>query len=278
MHTWFQNLNKHERRRHWLNVRGHFGLDWDRVFAKYQLCTGPNLRLELEDDEGSLQITVGFILGALYLTLPWIKMPRRMIDRHWGFYIYEWTLVFFWGGKVHESGSKDPWWWNVHLNLPDILFGSMVHFEQERAKAYAPRTFWFRGKRFEMDSIEICLGHWFRPRIPMSIWCKKVMRMHLEIKKPPLHAGKGENEWDCGDDGSFGMCASYDGPNPREDYEGALAHCCLRYCESVHRDIKRRGRAMGDEAPIGEFGFLYSGREPDPDDPQGATIAGSIGG
>jgi hypothetical protein len=269
MHNWFQNLNDGKRKRHVAHFRGSFGPSWERQWLKYEVCTGPALRFEVSDDEGRLQLGLGLGFASLWLTFPWLKVPEHWEDRHWGFYVFEWTFRFFWGAHTMESSSKDPWYYNVSFNVLDVLLGQTVHFESKRLKSYGPRDFEFRGKRFTMDDIELKLGHWFRPRIPMALYCQKVMRMHLEIKNPPMRAGKGENSWDLDDDGSFGMTAPYDGPAPSwKNQEEVFAHCCLRYCESAAKDIKRYGRASGDSEPHDAFGFKYIGRKPSPEDPQ----------
>lgn len=261
MHHWFQNLNEGRRRR-WFNFRGSFGGDWRRQWLRYEVCSGRALRFQVEDDDGALQLSLGLGVISLYLIFPWLRVPWKE-DRHWGFYVYEWTLWFSWGGSTMSWSSSDPWYHGFNFNLPDFLFGRTVHFETDQlgSSGSGPRIFEFRGKRFTMDNIELKRGHWFRPRIPMALYCRKVMRMHLEIKAPPLRAGKGENSWDLDDDGSYGMTCPYDGPEISwGNQEAVYAHCCLRYCESAAKDIKRYGRAGDDNAPSGAFGFTYIGR------------------
>ena len=259
MYNWFQNL-KNKKHRRWFHFRGALGSSWDKQWLRYEICQGLAVKAQLEDDEGHVQIILGTLLASLYLTFPRLNTPKWLKDRRYGFYIFDWTFVFFWGGFINENRAKDPWYYNYHMNLKDAILGERVHFERSGMESYEPFAFEFRGKRYVMDKIEIKLGHWFRTRIPMALYCEKAMMMSLECKNPPLRAGKGESDWDCGDDGSYGLHMRYDGPELNwNNRDAVFAHCLLRYCEHAAKDIKKYGRASGDTEAVDAFGFKYLG-------------------
>jgi len=80
------------------------------------------------------------------------------------------------------------------------------------------------------------------------------------LVKPPMRAGKGENSWDCGDDGTYGLTSPYEGPEVTYmNKEQAFEYCCRRYCEGVSKAIHKYGRGSGDIAPPEEIGFKYLG-------------------
>lgn len=101
--------------------------------------------------------------------------------------------------------------------------------------------------------------------------------MEVEIKNPPKHAGKGENSWDCGDDGTYGMSRPYSGPDIKSiwlNQESVFEYCCLKYCEHVVRDIQKYGRASDDQLlPKDLILFSYIGRKPKADSGEASEVS-----
>jgi hypothetical protein len=138
--------------------------------------------------------------------------------------IHDWKIwVTPWGRKM-EWHTRDPWWVRGFTIEPAKLLGQqvadsrivgrqdvIVPMPEGTYKATATTEEWIRGRRF-----------WFKRR-SSSVW--------LEIPKGIPHAGKGENSWDCGDDGLFGI-----GGDTVEDAIG-------RAVASVLRDRRRYGHA-----------------------------------
>lgn len=282
--VWFQNLNKdgYERKRR-LNVRGCIGRSWDDVWLKYQVATGPAFKFNIErDDEGpGVDVVLGLFFITFYLTFEKLRLPFLKPGREYGFYIFEWRLWVFCGRSKWESRHDDPWYYKVVVDFPKLLFGDTVYFEKDRGlKNGQPVLFEFRSKQYEMNEIEVSEGHWFRERIPMALYCQRVMRMHLKIEKPPGFAGKGENDYDCGDDASYGLTCPYDGPPPNWQYRDAVfEYCCRVYCENVSKSIKKRGRASGDDVPADVVDFKYLGVKPlDGPNGPGSGVAGNVRG
>lgn len=51
-------------------------------------------------------------------------------------------------------------------------------------------------------TVKLTLDSWKRPRAP---WMTKRHRAQIDLKQPIPHEGKGENPWDCGKDGLYGL-------------------------------------------------------------------------
>lgn len=272
MHTWFQNLNdNHPPHRHWLNFRGSVGRTYDKTWFKYELHTGPALRFTMDALQGKTKFSFGIVFFTLYLTIygvtvPFIPKGDKYSDwgREYGFYWFEWTFWAFFGRDPMSGSSKDPWYYQIVIHPLDLLFGKTKHFENERLKTYSPVLFEFRGKPYQMDEIKITQAYWFKTRIPFGLWHRRVPRMHLDIKKPPGFAGKGENSYDCGDDATYGTCQMYKGPPVHHSRRDEIFEYCLKtYCDDVMKSIKRYGRCSGDEVAKDESGFRYIGQPRD---------------
>lgn len=270
LHTWFQNFDDSH---HWVHFRGSVGRTWERDWFRYEFCTGLALSLSVQGAERGTLFTFGLLFCTLYLTL-----PVQWVQRQYGFYVHEWRLCAFFGSRPMESSSKDPWYYRIAWDIPKTLFGRAWHFEDERLTNYEqPILFEYRGKQYQMDKIRITDSYWFRSRIPFGLWRRKIQRMHLDIKDPPKYAGKGENSWDCGDDGSYGTTQPYKGPAPIwTNNDAVFEWCCRKYCEDTSGYIRRYGRASGDDVPPEAIGFKYLGRKRDPMAGECAVEAGNV--
>lgn len=270
MYYWFQDLNESGRR--WFHFRGSIGRAWDQMWFKYELATGPALSFRLTPEEGKTRFSFGMGFVTLYLTIYGLRVPLLTKGREFGFYWHEWTFRAFFGSQPWESSSSDPWYYKINFCPPDFLFGQAVYFTKEVMKSYSPQHFMFRGKEYVMDSIVVEDSFWFRPRIPFSLYHKKMRGMDLKINNPPRRAGKGENSWDCGDDATYGVSRQYNGPEVTWANEKAVFEYCVRtYCDGVMKDIGRYGRASGDTAldsKVSDFSFIGTKREPTNDSGQ----------
>ncbi|MBA7632417.1 hypothetical protein ES703_39963 [subsurface metagenome] len=104
----------------------------------------------------------------------------------------------FWTSNMGWS-SKTPYWRRGSFDFADFLLG--------RSK-YARKVIEERDVEIPMPEktysahVELCEDTWKRPR-----WFSKtIKRIDAKIPKGIPHQGKGENSWDCGEDGCFGMC------------------------------------------------------------------------
>lgn len=278
MHTWFQNLNDNAKRTRWFAFRGSVGKDYNHAFFKYEFCSGRAFRFTFEPKEHKTSFVLGLLFFTAYLTFYGLRIPLITKGREYGFYIYEWAVWLFCGRKPDESNTKDPWYYQQVWNPLNWIFGKCIHFDSEiiAAKNYEPIHFEFRGKEYQMDKIKLMNSFWFRSRIPFGLYKKKIVRMDIKINKPPMHSGKGENSWDCDDDGTLGICGPYEGPKPTyENNDEVYEFICRKYCDESMRSIKKYGRAGGDESPRDVSGFKYLGRKKSEGNTESALFAGN---
>ena len=260
---WFQNLN--DDGRHWFHFRGSFLNRNHQTLLRYSLWSGRALRLEYahgagDEREATLSIGLGFVTIHLGVPLPdkWC-FKRKCIatwdnnrefyvtdGRRYGFYWREWALVWFWHQREHESGNG-PWWRYFYFHLDDFIWGRTEYMTHDITEAENVQ-FKLGGKTFVMNSIRWYDATWFRRRIPIALYANKMVRVEMKIDKPPMRAGKGENSWDCGDDGSFGLTMSWNHKRPNWlDKSESVREAIREYADNALKDAKRYGAGGGEQ-------------------------------
>lgn len=126
-----------------------------------------------------------------------LTLPDR---REFSLSIHDWTLRLTPWGRWGEWRARDPWWIRgISLNLPDVALGRSKYSERVIAESIpcsVPMPEGTYAATAKVTQQEWKRPLWFR-RSTVSAW--------LDIPKGIPHAGKGENSWDCGDDGLFGI-------------------------------------------------------------------------
>lgn len=261
----YQDLNESGHRL--FHFRGAVGSSWDSQWFKYELASGKAFKFRINPEETKTRFTLGLIFFSIYLTIYGLRIPLLTKGREFGFYTSDWALHAHFGSKPWESDSRDPWYYSISFYPLDFLFGKTIHFDDTIMKSYSPQRFMFRGKEYVMDEIKILRGNWFRSRIPFGLYKKQLVSLSVDIKNPPMRAGKGENSYDCDDDAIFGLSRDYKGPEPTwQNKKAVFEWCCRRYCEEAFKDIRKYGRAAGDELPGNYYQFEFLG-EPAPTNP-----------
>lgn len=177
---------------------------------------------------------------ALVLHFAWFSLylhTERVMPRWWRhdkedaeygltFYGEDWRLSWKWGADPMSWSSRDPKWKNGTRSLKDVFFGPMQYREG------FPETHRIAVPMPEGAYTGTCVmrdDSWKRP-----FWFRQIIRRaHIDMDKGqqvPV-PGKGENGWDCGEDGIFGMTC------PARDVQGAVAHVRA----SAMRDRERHG-------------------------------------
>ncbi len=287
MRHWFQNLKKEDKDKRWFHFRGsvYFGEKERRSFD-YSFASGPALSLKYthgSGDEYKSLIVIGALFFTMYFTfyLPkrfyfqkkciatWDKEnPNREFylcqGRKFGFYLYDWAFVWSFYEKEHESSTRDPWWMSQYIHIDEIFLGKMEAIKDD-LQSEENIYFMLGDKEFKMDSISWHRWRRFRRFIPYSLYHKTTLSLELKITRPPVRAGKGENSWDCGDDGTYGMSTHW--PHPIPGWTNRDAHIKQAieiYVESVMRDVKRYGRSRDPRRGVArEDVFKYIGRRVD---------------
>lgn len=280
MHSWFQNLN--DDGRHLIHFRGSVGSNWDRTWFRYELSSGPALALKLThgetlNDHEATQIRLGLFFFSVWLTF---RLPKKFYfkkkciatwdnnrefylteGRDYGFYFHDWAFVWSFHAKVMESCSSDPWWMRAYIHLDELVFGKWERLED---KLVSTENVFFKigDKEFKMDSI-----HWYRNRrfrrfIPYSLYHSTYYKVEMKIDKPPMRAGKGENSWDCGDDGTYGMTGLWQHEIPSYlNREDCTKKAIQIYIENVMADAKRYGGGDGERGIRANLPYEYIGRK-----------------
>ncbi len=171
-------------------------------------------------ESGKIRMSVG--LYVLYVTagirLPWIKADCA---RDFSITFHDWAVRWCiwrdpWGGWDHTV----PRWRDGSFHPIDAIFGRPIctRTTKERREVVVPMP-----ERPYEATAELVEFSWKRPRFP---WSKKMLRVSIDIPGGIPHSGKGENSWDCGDDGTFsittGKCHSI------PEGVGVLVGSCLR--------------------------------------------------
>jgi len=282
MYNFFQNLN--ESKKKLFHFRGAFARDYNSRIFSYEVYTGPALKLkyqhgEAEDLDASSRLTIGlfFITVCLSFYLPdsWY-FKRKCVatwdngrefyivrGREYGFYFYNWAFVWSWHNKINESSAKDPWWMRQYIHLDELIIGKLERLEDSLIEA---ENIWFKlgDKEFVMDSIKWERNRSFRRFIPYSLFHRTWYSVKMDIKKPPMVSGKGENSWDCGDDGTFGLSAPWrfdiipNWTNRQECIRLAIQY----YVDGVLKDAFRYGGSSSERGVNRDSVYSYIGTKP----------------
>lgn len=219
MHWHKQRLGRFSGRCWWhfgSDSRKTVGLEW--TFFRFRCEASASV-----DDEGWHFSVALPLLFTAYLSLEGFRMwkPRRKCIATWDgnreFWltderecrvsIHHGALWIKLWSKVMETDFSDPWWVRgVSFDFLDILFG--------RAKCETTK-----GESFPVlvpmpeasypGTATVETRTWRRPRWPL-VWHRRT-DVTVDMKEPIPVPGKGENSWDCGEDGIYGYgCSSTD--------------------------------------------------------------------
>jgi hypothetical protein len=197
--------------RAWLyfGVNSVLGVQW--VFRPY----GIGADVTFGGGEHDFGSAFHFALFSLYIHGERV-LPRRWIPNDYDghgfgllFYFDGCYLRWSWNENPMEFRSRDAWWRRGSFYVLDFLLGRHVYREGE------PKSYRISVPMPEGSYTGTCVmryDSWKRPR-----WFRKtVRRAHIDMdegQQVPF-PGKGENSWDCGQDGIFGMtCTARDVPD-----------------------------------------------------------------
>lgn len=195
------------------------------------------------DDEG-WNLSLRLLPFALYLSLEGLGLwqPRKkhiftwdnnrevwLPDRReFDVSVSDWTIRFALWGRWGEWNTRDPWWIRgVSLDLQRLVLGKRVYVaqfvRQENVRIAMPEGA-YRGVA-TVELVTRGFARWFK---------RTAEEVSLEIPKGIPFAGKGENSWDCGDDGLHGIGGS--------SVEDAIA----RAQAAVQESRRRHGHASAE--------------------------------
>lgn len=104
----------------------------------------------------------------------------------------------FWTNTM-EWSSKTPRWRHGCFDFADFFLGKREYLRKivEERDIDIPMP-----EGIYKAHVKLCEDNWKRPRWFSST----IKRIDADIPRGIPHQGKGENSWDCGEDGCFGMC------------------------------------------------------------------------
>lgn len=259
MRHWHQDLNIPKRKQ--FHFRGTFHSDTHhKLYLKYELSSGRALRFifeRCEDYAGCLSISLGLIFFTMYLSFPFPNFLLKFIKGESGFYLYDWALVAFWK-KERWSGSSQ-----IYFHIDDFFLGKVYSV---KGRDISVNDVWFKlgDHEFKMDKITWEVTKYFRSHIPFSLYHRTRKYLNMEIAKPPMRSGKGENSWDCGDDGTFGLSSPWEHEIPtyfNDELIKAAKLAVEQYVEHVLKDCDRYGGSSGPRGVDGDSSFEFIGKE-----------------
>ena len=217
---------------------------WTRRFG---LSIGP--------DDGGWNFSLACPPFSFYLSLEGLGLwqPRRKVIATWdgnrefwlpdrrefSFSIYDWSIRLVVWERWGEWRKVDPWWIRgISVDLRDLILGRQSCNTEELAsgipcKISMPEAAYPATAKIERRTWR--RKRWFS-RTRTSAW--------LDIPKGIPHAGKGENSWDCGDDGLFGIGG--------DTVEDAIKRARASVLESRRRYGNAADKAMQDAATAKE--------------------------
>jgi hypothetical protein len=151
-----------------------------------------------------------------------VWLPDR---REFDLSVSDWTIRLALWSRWGEWRSADPWWIRgVSLDLQRLVLGRRVYIpefvREEKVEIPMPEGV-YRG----VATVNLVTRGFDR-------WRKRVAEeVNLDIPSGIPFAGKGENSWDCGDDGLFGIGGT------------SVADAIRRAQEAVTESRQRHGHA-----------------------------------
>lgn len=224
--------------RWWLHYRNkaclHVEFYWWSRFCGITVAT---------DDEG-WNLSLRLLPFALYVSLEGMGLwqPRRKFIATWdnnrecwlpdrrefNVAFHDWTLRFTPWGRWGEWARRDPWWIRgVSLDFRRLLLGDRVYHAEELAlvPCHVPMAEGNYQAVAKVQRVTRGFQRWFK---------RTGQEVTLNIPKGIPFAGKGENSWDCDDDGLFGIGGD------------SIDDAIRRAQEAVNRSRKRHGHASAE--------------------------------
>lgn len=233
----------HTREPHGIRKWWHFGGDRSRRCISVEFYWWPpRFGVSCGPDDDGWNFSLKCLLFSLYLGLEGFPLWRptrtciatwdnnrefQLVDRReFDFSIYDWTIRLTPWGQWGEWASQDPWWVRgISLDLKRAVLGRTHYHKRE----------------LQSREIQIPMPEGNYPAIATlteNTWKRRRWfadtRLFVDVSIPrgiPF-AGKGENSWDCDDDGLFGY--SSEGPS----FEKAIA----KGVESVLESRRKYGQ------------------------------------
>jgi len=202
--------------RGWLHVGNHKTFGWE--FGCWSKRLGISFRRDDEDMVFGLQIPP----LSLHLSFP---LLQSIPEGEFYFRIHDWSIWFAPWGKLWEHNRKDKWWVRgLVFDIKDFFLGRMNTTHETIRDGIPVEIPMPEGVYLGTAKVE--RYHHKRPRWFM----RERLSTWIEVPKGIPHSGKGENSWDCGDDGIWGTgCEGDDTEKAIETFRNAVLRNRQRY-------------------------------------------------
>ena len=249
----FQNLREsaYDKARFWTYARCwlRFGSSWHnrrfgQVCIEWHIPHGSRWGVTIGGGDSGRDFGVTFsipFLLTLYVTVenvfavePFAWTFEQGSAREIACYFYDWGFHWsIWVGPMASWSRDYPWcrWYRQHtVNFPDVLFGRQ-RCTTELLRDGIPLSIPMPEGVYAATA-KVERRTWKRPR-----WFAfSRIETSVDVPKGIPFAGKGENSWDCDDDGLFGYGVTGDD----------MAHAIAHGVESVLHSRKRYGQPSAD--------------------------------
>lgn len=219
IHWWWQNLSDapgrerhgfwHGRARLWFGGRRSTGIEW--VHGDIDAA----ITARLDQSEGKVQFHVA-VPGIKYFVdyegIPssvFNRLPMKVgecygYEREVGLRVHDGKLWWsLWRDPMYWS-SRNPKWMEGSLDVVKILLGETNYkrttIEERDVSIPMPEKAYPAKAKLEVAT-------WIRPRWPWGPFSKHGTYVSVDIPGGIGIPGKGENDWDIGDDALFGLSA-----------------------------------------------------------------------
>ena len=207
---------------------------WHSRYRRVSVASGPGLAfmVETSSERRGFTLYVHLLLVAAWFKLPWFWRARP--DRRYGFTVHDGAFWWSFDESAWEWKRSDPWWRRFSFNPVDRIFGrtrcdtvtgSTVSVVVPMPEGSYPATVTQETRT------------WTRARLPF--WKRRRVDYSIDIPRGIPFMGKGENSWDCGDDGLYGTGG--------DSVEGAVANavkCVLQSRRRYGETAETRGRVV----------------------------------
>lgn len=191
-----------------------------RGFASYNgrdvleagVCTRPcfGIEVSLDPEENGLGIHLYLLLVSLSLRLPLLRslLPNKPLE--YGVEVHHGTLWIKIHSNPFEWNSSDPWWQQMHFGLEDaadLLFGKIESSERNIGDSVDLPLAMPEGVTYTIRAQRSVISH-VRSRLPQWLYCRDYPRVDMDVIAPTERIsfpGKGENGYDCDEDGIYSM-------------------------------------------------------------------------
>lgn len=228
----WQNLAREDRRpgvpsRHWLHGRAWLRGEGSWSLRAEWLVRRAGWRLGVEtgrygEPEMLVYATVGLVGWYLGIAGRWFRnLPSREIALR----AHDGALWWAIWTPVDEWSRGTPWWRSGHLRPADVLLGRRTYSSEmvSQIQTVIPMP-----EGAYPCVVNLTVDRWRRRRWP---WGRTLRRATVLVEGGVPHPGKGENAWDCGEDGTYSLTT------PADTVEDAVA----AFVRSVLRDRRRHG-------------------------------------